>query len=111
MKAGTTTGANICHLALAVGTNKFARPIMIIVNIIKGRPVKPILPIALAHQEAITVPIFVSLNTDVKNNALLEIAKKIEENKDKIFEANKKDLEYAQKLLDENKISKSMFSI
>ena len=51
-----------------------------------------------------------SLNTDVKNNALLEIAKKIEENKDKIFEANKKDLEYAQKLLDENKISKSMFN-
>ena len=52
-----------------------------------------------------------SLNTDIKNNALLEIAKKIEENKDKIFEANKKDLEYAQKLLDENKISKSISNI
>ena len=51
-----------------------------------------------------------SLDTDIKNKALLEIAKKIEENKDKIFEANKKDLEYAQKLLDENKISKSMFN-
>ena len=51
-----------------------------------------------------------SLSTEIKNNALLEIAKKIEENKDKIFEANKKDLEYAQKLLDENKISKSMFN-
>ena len=51
-----------------------------------------------------------SLDTDIKNKALLEIANKIEENKDKIFEANKKDLEYAQKLLDENKISKSMFN-
>ena len=27
-----------------------------------------------------------SLSTEIKNNALLEIAKKIEENKDKIFE-------------------------
>ena len=36
-----------------------------IANIIKGNPVKPILPIALAHQDAITVPMFVSLNTDV----------------------------------------------
>lgn len=51
-----------------------------------------------------------SINSDIKNNALIEIAKKIEENKDKIFEENKKDLEYAEKLLYENKISKSIFN-
>lgn len=51
-----------------------------------------------------------SLSTDIKNKALLEIADKLEQNKDIIFEANKKDLEYAKKLLDENKISLSMFN-
>ena len=65
IKAGTITGANICHLALAVGTKRFASPIIMIANIIKGSPVNHILPTALAHQEAITVPIFVSLNTEV----------------------------------------------
>lgn len=51
-----------------------------------------------------------SLSTDIKNKALLEIADKLEQNKNTIFEANKKDLEYAKKLLDENKISLSMFN-
>ena len=51
-----------------------------------------------------------SLSTDIKNKALLEIAKKLEQNKNIIFEANKKDLQYAKKLLDENKISLSMFN-
>ena len=51
-----------------------------------------------------------SLSTDIKNKALLEIAEKLEQNKNIIFEANKKDLEYAKKLLDENKISLSMFN-
>ncbi|AFR70708.1 gamma glutamyl phosphate reductase [Brachyspira pilosicoli B2904] len=51
-----------------------------------------------------------SLSTDIKNKALLEIADKLEQNKNIIFEANKKDLEYAKKLLDENKISLSMFN-
>ncbi|MEI0684812.1 glutamate-5-semialdehyde dehydrogenase [Brachyspira pilosicoli] len=51
-----------------------------------------------------------SLSTDIKNKALLEIAYKLEQNKNIIFEANKKDLEYAKKLLDENKISLSMFN-
>lgn len=51
-----------------------------------------------------------SLSTDIKNKALLEIADKLEQNKNIIFEANKKDLEYAKKLLDENKIFLSMFN-
>lgn len=51
-----------------------------------------------------------SLSTDIKNKALLEIADKLEQNKNIIFEANKKDLQYAKKLLDENKISLSMFN-
>lgn len=51
-----------------------------------------------------------SLSTDIKNKALLEIADKLEQNKNIIFEANKKDLEYAKKLLDENKISLSIFN-
>lgn len=51
-----------------------------------------------------------SLSTDIKNKALLEIADKLKQNKNIIFEANKKDLEYAKKLLDENKISLSMFN-
>lgn len=51
-----------------------------------------------------------SLSTDIKNKALLEIAEKLEQNKNIIFEANKKDLEYAKKLIDENKISLSMFN-
>ncbi|MEI0619263.1 glutamate-5-semialdehyde dehydrogenase [Brachyspira pilosicoli] len=51
-----------------------------------------------------------SLSTDIKNKALLEISDKLEQNKNIIFEANKKDLEYAKKLLDENKISLSMFN-
>ena len=51
-----------------------------------------------------------SLSTEIKNKALLEIADKLEQNKNIIFEANKKDLEYAKKLLDENKISLSMFN-
>lgn len=51
-----------------------------------------------------------SLSTDIKNKALLKIADKLEQNKNIIFEANKKDLEYAKKLLDENKISLSMFN-
>lgn len=49
------------------------------------------------------------LSTDIKNNALINIANNIESNKDKIFEANKKDLECAQVLVEKDEISKSTY--
>lgn len=51
-----------------------------------------------------------SLNTEIKNYALSEIAKNIEKRKNEIFEANNKDLENAKKLLNNKKISLSMFN-
>lgn len=51
-----------------------------------------------------------SLNTEIKNYALLEIAKNIDKRKNEIFEANNKDLEKAKKLLNNKKISLSMFN-
>ena len=51
-----------------------------------------------------------SLNTEIKNYALSEIAKNIEKRKNEIFEANNKDLENAKELLNNKKISISMFN-
>ncbi len=50
------------------------------------------------------------LPTEIKNKALVKIADKIESAKDEIFDANKIDLENAQKLVDEEKLSKSTFN-
>ncbi len=50
------------------------------------------------------------LSTEIKNKALIKIADKIESAKDEIFEANKIDLELAQKLVDNGKLSKSTFN-
>ena len=49
------------------------------------------------------------LNTEIKNKALDAVAKNIELNKEKIYEANKKDLEYAQTLVDTGKITKATY--
>lgn len=51
-----------------------------------------------------------SLDCEVKNRALLKIAEKIEENKEKIFEENKKDLDSAAKMLENEEISASTFN-
>lgn len=51
-----------------------------------------------------------SLNTEIKNYALSEIAKNIEKRKNEIFEANNKDLENTKELLNNKKISLSMFN-
>ena len=48
--------------------------------------------------------------TETRNNALKVIAEAIENNKNEIFEANKKDLEAAKELVEGGKISKSMFN-
>ena len=48
--------------------------------------------------------------TERKNEALLKIAEKIEENKDKIFTANALDLEEAQSLVESGEITKSTYA-
>ena len=50
------------------------------------------------------------ISTEIKNKALLEVAKLIENNKEEIFAANKKDLEDAQCLVDSGELSKSTFN-
>ncbi len=51
-----------------------------------------------------------SLSEEVKNNALIKISEEIYKNKNIIYDANKKDLEIATNLLNEGKITKSMFN-
>lgn len=50
------------------------------------------------------------LPTGLKNTALLNIAKNLKENADKIFDANKKDLEVANILVEENKLKQSVYN-
>lgn len=50
-----------------------------------------------------------SLETEVRNKALLAVVQNLEKNKETIFEANKKDLKGAQKLVEEGIISHSTF--
>ena len=50
------------------------------------------------------------LSTELKNQALINIAENIKANKNKIFEANKSDLENATILVEEGKLSKSTFN-
>ncbi len=50
------------------------------------------------------------ISTELKNTALNRIACALEENKEQIFEANKKDLEEAQKLVETGELSKSTFN-
>ena len=66
MKAGTITGANISHLLLGDGTKRLARPIIIREKTTSGNPEKLIFPMALANQEAITVPMFVNIGDVVR---------------------------------------------
>lgn len=51
-----------------------------------------------------------SLSEEIKNNALKNVAKALEENKEQIKSANKKDLDEAQKLVENGKLSKSVFN-
>ena len=50
------------------------------------------------------------LSTEIKNKALIQIADEIEAFKNEIFEANKKDLADAEKLVQNGKLSKSTFN-
>ena len=50
------------------------------------------------------------LPVGLKNSALLNIAKKLKENKDKIFEANKMDLAAAKSLVEDGTLSQSTFN-
>lgn len=51
-----------------------------------------------------------NLSTNIKNEALSKIADALEKNKNEIFEANKKDLEAAFALVEEGKLSKSVYN-
>ncbi len=51
-----------------------------------------------------------NLSSEAKNQALIKIAQKLEENKAEIFEANKKDLELALALLQNNEINQATFN-
>lgn len=50
------------------------------------------------------------LSTELKNEALVNIAKAIEENKDVILEANKKDLELARILVENYELTQSVYN-
>ena len=50
------------------------------------------------------------LSTELKNQALLKIADVIEADKEKVFEANKKDLKSAEELVKNGEITKSTFN-
>lgn len=50
------------------------------------------------------------LSTELKNQALLKIADAIEADKEKVFEANKKDLKSAEELVKNGEITKSTFN-
>lgn len=51
-----------------------------------------------------------TLSTEIKNKALLNIANNLKVNQDKIFEANKMDLEFAKPLVESGKLSQSVFN-
>jgi glutamate-5-semialdehyde dehydrogenase len=61
----------------------------------------------LAKQASLQIA---DVSSEIKNKALLQIAKAFEENKDIIFEANKKDLSEAEKLVQNGEITKSTFN-
>lgn len=50
------------------------------------------------------------LSSEIKNKALLAVADELENNSEKIFEANSEDLMEAQKLVDSGEITKSTFN-
>ena len=50
------------------------------------------------------------LSTEIKNQALLKIAEEIENSAQEIFDANKQDLNNAEKLVEAGKLSKSTFN-
>ena len=51
-----------------------------------------------------------TLSTEIKNKALLNIANNLKANQDKIFEANKMDLDLAKPLVESEKLSQSVFN-
>ena len=51
-----------------------------------------------------------TLSTEIKNNALLNIANNLKANQDKIFEANKMDLELAKPFVENGELSQSVFN-
>ena len=50
------------------------------------------------------------LSTEIKNEALIKIAQNISDNKNKIFEANKIDLEEAKPLVEKGELTQSTYN-
>lgn len=50
------------------------------------------------------------LSSEVKNQGLVAVAKALEENKEKIFEANKVDLEFAKELVEKGELTQATFN-
>ncbi|MBR6126336.1 glutamate-5-semialdehyde dehydrogenase [bacterium] len=66
--------------------------------------------VELAQKAKIASKKIAVVSTEIKNNALNNIAEAIMENQDKIFESNKKDLIAAESLVKEGKITQSTFN-
>lgn len=64
----------------------------------------------LAKKAKIASKKLAALTPEIKNKALLNIAESIEISKDKIFEANKKDLQEAESLVSSGEISQATFN-
>lgn len=66
--------------------------------------------IEIAKRAKIAALEIADISTGLKNTALNRIADVLEKSSEKIFEANQKDLENAQKLVDNGELSKSTFN-
>ena len=66
--------------------------------------------VELARKAKVASKKIATLPVGVKNTALLNIAKNLKDNKDRIFEANKKDLEAASLLVESGKLSQPTFN-
>lgn len=64
----------------------------------------------LAQKAKLASKKIATLSCELKNKALLNIAENIRKNKDKIFEANKKDLEEAEILVEKCELSQAVFN-
>ena len=63
----------------------------------------------IAKSAKVASVILAGLASSLKDRVLEEVANNLEENSEAIFEANKKDLEKAQELVDSGKLSKSVY--
>lgn len=66
--------------------------------------------IEIAKRAKIASKKVATISTEIKNKALLNIAQALDTNREKIFEANKKDLDAAKSLVECGKLSQSVYN-